>query len=391
MVLNFFLVLAGLFLASTVGYLLLLSGLALLRRQNPPWTGALPKIAVILPARNEAEHIGDKLADLARQTYPAELMRILVADGGSEDGTRERLKEALASHPRVEVLHLPEARGKSEQMNAALALVGEEIAVFSAADSRLDPDCLRFLIEDLLGDPRAAVAGAWTTPLSPLAEERLHWAVLNRLWRLEGLALGAAKATAVCLACRRSMVSPIPPEVRGDDAHLALKAIVNGHRVLLSRRARALEKRAPGDIQELLGFRQKRGLAYLSELDRLKGELLRSGPTGWACLVSWWHFRVTPLMLLAMSFLAVFLWPLPSLSLLGGAALATAAGLALNCRPAWRNYFLWLCLPAASLRWAALTFFAMVALQGRKPQPLHHREHIHETGKSTTRRQISGP
>lgn len=50
---------------------------------------ALPKISVILPVRNEARSIGGLLDQLLQQTYAADRYEILVADGRSDDGTRE--------------------------------------------------------------------------------------------------------------------------------------------------------------------------------------------------------------------------------------------------------------------------------------------------------------
>ncbi len=69
---------------------------------QPAIPDAAPPIDVIVPARNEAAAIGDALASLLAQDYPAP-MRILVVDDGSTDGTRA-IAERLTADERLSVL-----------------------------------------------------------------------------------------------------------------------------------------------------------------------------------------------------------------------------------------------------------------------------------------------
>ena len=66
----------------------------------------VPAIDVVVPARNEAETIGEALASLLAQDYPGR-MRILVVDDGSTDGTAaiaERLGDGRLGDGRLEVV-----------------------------------------------------------------------------------------------------------------------------------------------------------------------------------------------------------------------------------------------------------------------------------------------
>ena len=51
-----------------------------------------PFVSVIMPVRNEAAFIENSLTALLRQTYPADRMEIIIADGMSVDDTREIIK-----------------------------------------------------------------------------------------------------------------------------------------------------------------------------------------------------------------------------------------------------------------------------------------------------------
>lgn len=64
---------------------------------------ALPKISVILPVRNEVRIIGRFLDQLLQQTYPADRFEIAVADGRSNDGTRELVERKAGSAAAVEI------------------------------------------------------------------------------------------------------------------------------------------------------------------------------------------------------------------------------------------------------------------------------------------------
>ena len=54
---------------------------------NPAGTSAQIKISVIIPARNEEENIGQLLQALQEQTYPKELVEVIVIDDHSTDRT----------------------------------------------------------------------------------------------------------------------------------------------------------------------------------------------------------------------------------------------------------------------------------------------------------------
>jgi GT2 family glycosyltransferase len=253
------------------------AALAVLAALRPPAPAprladdALPAVAVVVPTLDEAALVDARLDDLARTDYPAGRLRVLVVDGGSRDGTAGRVRTRAGRDGALRLLELPDSRSKSEQIGEALAASAEELVVVTDADVALPPDTVRRLVEALCADPRLAAAGAWVLPQTSLAEERAHWALVNRLWRLEGDALGAALFSGACYALRRKAVDALPPDARADDAHLALALVARGWRVRLLPAAPAFELRVPRSPRELLDYRRRRGAAYLRELRRPPG------------------------------------------------------------------------------------------------------------------------
>ncbi len=91
---------------------------------------ALPKISVVLPVRNESHCIGRLLDQLVQQTYPANDFEILVADGGSTDGTREAvLAKARESTVTIRLVDNPGKRSGPGR-NAGVAAACGDIVLF---------------------------------------------------------------------------------------------------------------------------------------------------------------------------------------------------------------------------------------------------------------------
>ena len=67
-----------------------------------------PFVSILIPIRNEAAYVERCLEAVIAQDYPREKMEILVADGMSDDGTREKLLPFLVSYPQVSLLDNPE-------------------------------------------------------------------------------------------------------------------------------------------------------------------------------------------------------------------------------------------------------------------------------------------
>lgn len=107
--------------------------------------GELPLLSVVIPARDEEEHIEQAIAS----ARPSPAVEVLVVDGGSVDRTAER---AAAAGARV----LRAAGGRASQQNAGAAAARGRWLLFLHADTRL-PFGYLDEVARLLGDPRVAL------------------------------------------------------------------------------------------------------------------------------------------------------------------------------------------------------------------------------------------
>ena len=67
-----------------------------------------PRIAVLVPCRNEAAFIGACLDSLTRGDFPKDRLEVLVVDGMSDDGTRAVVAEQTASDETIRLIDNPQ-------------------------------------------------------------------------------------------------------------------------------------------------------------------------------------------------------------------------------------------------------------------------------------------
>jgi len=130
------------------------------------------QVSVIVPCRNERRYIEAFCAGVLRQQLPPGWqLQLVVADGQSDDGTRELLQGIAAAAPRVVWINNP-ARIVSTGLNAALKLATGEAIVRMDVHSEYADDyvaqCLAVLAEtaaDNVGGPWRAVPDANAGPM----------------------------------------------------------------------------------------------------------------------------------------------------------------------------------------------------------------------------------
>jgi glycosyltransferase involved in cell wall biosynthesis len=118
-------------------------------------------ISIVVPCRNEAGYIDAFLDSALAQVLPDGVrLEVLVADGRSDDGTRERLAERAAAEPRLRVIDNP-ARITSAALNAAIAAAGGDTIVRMDVHTTYAPDYAAQCLQALRETGAACVGGPW--------------------------------------------------------------------------------------------------------------------------------------------------------------------------------------------------------------------------------------
>jgi glycosyltransferase involved in cell wall biosynthesis len=122
----------------------------------------LPLVSAVVACRNEAVHIERCLRSLLAADYPADRLEVIVADGLSDDGTRELVAALAAGEPRLRLVDNPR-RVTPVAFNRAIAAAGGDVILLVGAHSHYPRPYVRTLVSWLVGSGADVVGGACIT------------------------------------------------------------------------------------------------------------------------------------------------------------------------------------------------------------------------------------
>jgi succinoglycan biosynthesis protein ExoA len=130
-------------------------------------------VSVIVPCRNERDHIEEFLRDILAQERIDGEWEVIVADGESDDGTWELLQEIAAKIPNLEVIRNPK-RIVSSGLNLAIRIARGDRVVRMDVHTRYAPDYIASCLEvaqetgadNVGGAARAVATGKWQTAIA---------------------------------------------------------------------------------------------------------------------------------------------------------------------------------------------------------------------------------
>ncbi|HVX17870.1 MAG TPA: glycosyltransferase [Acidimicrobiales bacterium] len=130
--------------------------------------GHEPLVSVVIPARNEVQHLARCLEAVAGQDWPLSRLEVIVVDGESEDGTAELAEQVLATLPfgRTQVVQNP-ARSTPSNLNMGLAFARGSYICRVDARSLIPPGYVRTCVGVLAAHPDRAVVGGAQVAVPP--------------------------------------------------------------------------------------------------------------------------------------------------------------------------------------------------------------------------------
>jgi len=118
----------------------------------------VPFVSVIMPVRNECDFIERAITSVLANDYPAERMEIIVADGMSDDGTREVVEKLSQEDDRVKILENPQQIVPTA-MNIGLKAARGDVFIRVDGHAEIPRDFVTRSVECLQEHPEAWVAG----------------------------------------------------------------------------------------------------------------------------------------------------------------------------------------------------------------------------------------
>ncbi len=181
---------------------------------------SMPAVSVVVTVLNEVADIDRLLTSLMQQTLaPAE---VIVVDGGSNDGTWERLQNAKTQYPslipiRDESCRLSQSPGPiSRGRNVAIAAASSDVIACVDAGCAYEPEWLERLVASIVsGESEYALGGSCIDP-----EQRTVWDIASAPFF--GVKLSADAKTKSCTARSMAFRKDLWQRAGGFPEHLLL-------------------------------------------------------------------------------------------------------------------------------------------------------------------------
>jgi len=204
----------------------------------------LPRVTVIIPARNEEKHIALKVKNTLGIDYPKDKVEIIVASDNSGDKTVERAREAGGN--RVKIIEFTERKGKLGVINRCVREADGDFVVLTDANAMFSPYSVRRLVRHFKNRNVGCAGGAKIILKqggSTSANEGLYWKYESLVKKLETNLSSCTGLDGAIYMVRKS-VFPFHREDKlfMDDLATSLAIVKGGYRCVYDEMAMASEQ-----------------------------------------------------------------------------------------------------------------------------------------------------
>lgn len=215
-----------------------------------PADNELPELTLFIAAYNEEAVVEEKMRNSLELDYPADKLHIVWVTDGSND----RTNELLSAWPQATVLYQPERQGKTAAMNRGMHFVTTPLVVFTDANTRLNREALRKIVQVFESPKVGCVAGekriaVQTKDNAASGGEGIYWKYESTLKKLDSRLYSAAGAAGELFAIRRSLFEEMPADTLLDDFILSLRIVMQGYTIAYCADAYATES-GSADMRE---------------------------------------------------------------------------------------------------------------------------------------------
>jgi glycosyltransferase involved in cell wall biosynthesis len=118
------------------------------------------KVSILIPVYNEVNSLAALLARVAEVDFCGLTKELVIVDDGSQDGTRQLLKQVEQQYPEAKILLHPQNMGKGAALRSAIQIATGQIVIIQDADLEYNPGDYPSLIRLLLDNQADVVYGS---------------------------------------------------------------------------------------------------------------------------------------------------------------------------------------------------------------------------------------
>jgi hyaluronan synthase len=154
---------AGFFIGFYVFYYLLCLRYSRIRKvsnENSLGTNCMPKVSFIVPIYNESKVIAQRIRNFQEIDYPKEKLEVVFVDGGSEDGTVEKIESLAKDSPlSMKIVEQGSRKGFNAAVIEGFHRTDGEIIFITGAETQYAPDAVGIMVKYFADPTIGAVNG----------------------------------------------------------------------------------------------------------------------------------------------------------------------------------------------------------------------------------------
>jgi cellulose synthase/poly-beta-1,6-N-acetylglucosamine synthase-like glycosyltransferase len=238
------------------------------------------EVTILIPTYNEEATILSKLETLLNQSYPKDLMKVLVVDSESTDRTHELVTAFQEDHPELKVRMITERtrRGKPDAVANAVEQCETDLVILTDADIGLCNGSVQIILENFSDPQIGAATGRQSIPNLEYSYNTRIESTYRSIFDIIRLGESNLDSTPVFagefMAFRRSAAKKLNPNSVADDTALALEIRANGKRTIVDPACFFIET-SPSSNSARLEQKKRRGMGIIQALINSREMLFR--------------------------------------------------------------------------------------------------------------------
>ncbi|HVW97007.1 MAG TPA: glycosyltransferase family 2 protein [Mucilaginibacter sp.] len=212
----------------------------------------LPHCTLIVAAYNEEDFIKNKIDNSLKLNYPEGKLKLIFVTDGSTDKT----PEIIGKYPEIQLLHRPQRAGKIAAVHRAMEYVETPVAVFTDANTFLNPDAVINICRHYADATVGAVAGEKRVHIDDSADasaagEGFYWKYESVLKKWDSELYSVVGAAGELFSVRCSLYEDVPADTVLDDFMISMQIAAKGYRIIYEPEAYAMETASANVSEEL--------------------------------------------------------------------------------------------------------------------------------------------
>jgi len=198
----------------------------------------MPKVTVIIPARNEESAMPSKIQSVAKLDYDTDKIDVIVVDDNSDDQTCKSTLDAFEEFGlRGEIIRNAHRSGTNASYNAGIFKAKSNMVLLTDADVVIEKDSLKKALTIMANMKDVGAVTAKMRPVSDdktsaTAMESTYISFIEKMLTAESAIHSTFPGYGGFILLRKEAIAPIPVDYGSKDGNIALSTLRKGFKYI---------------------------------------------------------------------------------------------------------------------------------------------------------------